>query len=137
MTPIMVYKDLYMEIMVFLGASGGAYQNIDIDTYRDIIDALFDGRYRVTRDDNGNLISFTSWWMIHEADVEAVKNGGRPKDISTGPIFYVADHAGIGTVAGLIQYLRITFGNRDCCFHHKFKHPSQFRYRRKTEAHSV
>lgn len=126
-----------MEITDFLHKSGGTYQNIDTGTYRDIIDALFDDRYRVARDDDGNITGFTSWWMIHERDLEVVKNGGRPKDISAGSIIYVADHAGTNSVTGLIKFLRATFGNVDCCFHHKFKHPTQFRYRPKTEAHSA
>jgi len=125
----MDFKELYIEIMVFLGESGGTYRNVDVFTSHDIIDSVFDGRYRITRNESGRITGFTSWWMIHKRDLEMVKNGERPADIHSGPIVYIADHAGENTCPGLMKHIRRTMGEIDSCWHHRFKHPRQFRYR--------
>ena len=126
-------RDLYLEITEFLSASGGSYACIDTDTYRDLIDAILDGRCRVTRDDSGGITSATTWWMIHEADLDLVKNGGKPVDLSGGTIVYVADHAGAGCYPELIRFIRTNIGKRGVCWHHRYKHPVQFRYYPKKE----
>ena len=125
----MIDRDLYIEVMAFLSNSGGTYRNLDNDTCRDVIDALFENQYRLVRDASGNIASFTTWWMIHDADLEMVKNGQRPKDTTGGNIVYVADHAGKGSYPALINYLRDRLGEIDCYWHHRFKHPDKFRYR--------
>ena len=121
-------KELYLEITEFLSRSGGSYTSIDTATYRDIIDALLDKRYRITRDESGNITAFTSWWMIHESDIDAVIHGGRPDDLSTGTIVYVADHAGPSGYPELIRFIRTTIGKKGVCWHHRYKQPSQFRH---------
>ena len=121
----MDYKALYIEATAFLHASGGSYRDIDTATYRDIIDALFDGRYRVTRNNDGELTSFTTWWMIHEYDIELVKNGGKPNDVNAGSVVYIADHAGVCSTTTMIKFIKsmTDWG----CWHHRYKQPSQFR----------
>lgn len=79
----------------------------------------------------------TTWWMINEADIDLVKNGGRPKDVNAGTIVYIADHAGQGAYPGLVKYLRDTVGEIDSCWHHRYKHPGQFRYRHRKEDRNV
>ena len=121
-------RELYVEVVDFLSKSGGAYQKMDSTTYHDIIDAILENRYRVSRNSDGNISAFTAWWMIYEADIELVKNGGRPADISTGSVVYVADHAGTGAYPDLIRFIRSTIGRRGVCWHHRYKQPGQFRY---------
>lgn len=125
----MVDRDVYMEIVDFLISSGGAYRSLDSGTCRDLIDSLSNGQHRIVRDHAGELISFTSWWMIREEDLEIVKQGERPADITGGNIVYIADHA--GGYHRIISFLRDTVGNIDSCWHHRFKDPAQFRFRRK------
>lgn len=122
-----------MDVMAFLSEADGAYRVIDAETTRDIIDALFDGRYRVVRSESGLLVGFTSWWMIRESDIDTVKAGHRPLDISGGSIVYIADHAGVGCYPDLIRFIRTVIGKKGVCWHHKFKHPRQFRYYPKKE----
>jgi hypothetical protein len=121
-------RKLYLEITEFLSTSGGSYTSIDTSTYRDIIDAILDERYRVVRDDSGRITSVTTWWMIHETDIELVKNGGRPKDLSSGAVVYISDHAGCGGYPGLIRFIRSNICKRGACWHHRYKHPALFRY---------
>lgn len=121
-------KALFVEIVDFLAASEGAYKRIDGDTYRDIIDALLAGRYRIIRDSAGSVITFTTWWLIHERDIGLVKGGNRPGDIDGGTIVYVADHAGKGGYPELIRFIRSTIGKKGVCWHHRYKQPEQFRY---------
>lgn len=116
--------------MGFLAESGGAYAQHDTGTCRDIIDALFDNRFRITRHPDGTIKSVTTWWMIHEKDMDEVARGGKPADISTGPIVYVADHAGPG-ITKMISFFR-TISDWGC-WHHRYKQPEQFRqYRSRT-----
>jgi hypothetical protein len=121
-------KKLYLEITAFLSRSGGSYRQIDTATYRDLIDALLDDRCRVVRDGTGDICGVTTWWMVHERDLDTVKYGYKPEDITTGSIVYVADHAGKQQYPALIRFIRTTIGKKGVCWHHKFKHPNQFRY---------
>jgi hypothetical protein len=130
----MITQELYAEIVDFMYHSGGAYRSMDTATYRDVIDALFDGRYRVTRSD-GDITSFTTWWLIHEADINIVREGGKPDDISSGNIVYIADHAGADSCHELIRFIK-TFTDHGC-WHHRYKHPKQFRqYKKRGNAHA-
>lgn len=126
-------KETYIEITDFLSNSGGSYANIDTLTYRDIVDAIIDDRFRVIRDGSGGITTVTTWWMIHEADLDLVKNGGRPDDLSNGSIVYIADHAGSGSYPDLIRFIRSTIGRKGVCWHHRYKHPGMFRYYPKKE----
>ncbi|CAB4211884.1 hypothetical protein UFOVP1419_43 [uncultured Caudovirales phage] len=120
-------KELYLEITEFCAGCGGTYTNMDTATYRDLLDALFDGRYRITRDDAGQIVTVSTWWLIHPDDIELVRQGGRPHDISSGSVVYVADHCG-GGLPGLIRFIREEIGRRGVCWHHKYKSPGRFRY---------
>ena len=121
-------RSLYLEIMDFLNNQGGTYAHIDTDTYRDIIDAIFDGRCRIDRDECGSIIAFTTWWMIRESDIQLVSAGGRPDDISSGTVVYVADHAGKGAYPELIRFIKSNIGVRGVCWHHRWKRPELFKY---------
>jgi hemolysin-activating ACP:hemolysin acyltransferase len=133
----MQIRDTYLEVVDFLSKSGGAYQQFDTATYRDIIDSILDNRFRIVRDDTGAIIAFTSWWMIHERDIELVKSGNRPTDVTRGTVVYVADHAGQGAIFELIRFVRATIGKKGVCWHHRYKQPGQFRYYPKEEGANV
>lgn len=132
----MVEREFYMGIMDFLDSSKGAYSTLDNFTCRDILEALDDGRYRLTTD-GGRITSFSTWWMVHETDLESVKNGIKPADVSTGNICYVADHAGRCSRMGLVKFIREEVAPR-ACWHHRYKDPKQFRtYSEKEGSHNV
>jgi hypothetical protein len=127
----MEVRETYIEIMDFLAACGGAYAQHDTQTCRDVIDAILDDRYRVTRDSSGAILTVSTWWMIRPEDMDLVKNGGHPADISGGTIVYVADHAGKGGYPDLIRFLRTLAS--EACWHHRYKQPGQFRHYPKKE----
>lgn len=129
----MIDKDLYIEVANYLALSGGTYRCLDSQTCRDVIDALHDGCYRIVRDAEGNIISFTSWWMISEPDIELVKNGGKPNDTKTGDIVYIADHAGACSMKPLTEFVR----DRGVCWHNRYKQPGRFRYFPRTKRRHV
>jgi hypothetical protein len=124
----MAERELYMEIVGFLVSSGGTYQYLDDFTCREVLSALDDGRFRLVRDGSGVIKSFSVWWMIHAEDLEAVKQGGRPADVRTGSIVYIADHAGRGTYTGLMKFIRATIAKKGVCWHHRKRLPELFRY---------
>lgn len=128
----MISREEYMEVIDFMITSGGSYSMLDSNTCDDIIVAMNSGRYRVTRNDSGGAIkSFTSWWFIHIDDLEIVKQGNRPADISTGSIVYIADHCGVGSYPSLIRFLRndkMSVGKRGVCWHSRYKQPDTFIY---------
>lgn len=127
-------RETYIEVMNFLAASGGSYTNHDTQTCRDIIDAIINKQCRIVRDQDGHIVTFTSWWMIHEIDLERVKNGFRPRDIFTGNIAYISDHAGAGAYPEMIRFIK-SFTDWGC-WHHRYKHPDRFRqYKKRGIAH--
>lgn len=130
-------KALYLEITEFWHGFKGPYAQIDVATYRDLIDAIIDGRCRVTRDASGLITSASTWWMIWPDDVELVKKGGRPDDINGGSVVYVADHCGSGGLAELIRFIRVEIGKKGVCWHHKYKTPERFRYYPDKVGHNV
>ena len=133
----MVDRDLYMEIVDFLVSSGGAYRLLDSGTCQEVIAALDSGRYRLIRNEQGGIASFTTWWMIHEADLELVRDCGRPADVSSGSIVYIAEHAGVGAYPDLIRFLRAEVAQKGVCWNDHFWRPELFRYFPKKEGQNV
>jgi len=121
--------NLYMEVTSFFAENGGAYQKIDDYTYRDILEAIIDGRITVTRDSDNNITSATTFWRVHEDNLETLANGTKPLDVSSGDIVYIADHAGVGSYPKMIRFIK---SMTDCgCWHHRYKAADQFRIYRK------
>lgn len=131
----MQIRATYIEVTDFIARSGGTYLRLDVETCRDIIDALIEGRYRITRDTDNSITSFTAWWRIYAKDIELVKSGGRPSDLSNGDIIYIADHAGYSSCRDLLRFIR-TITDQGC-WHHRYKQPGQFRFYRKREVVNV
>ena len=121
-------KKLYTDVTNFLNQQGGAYSSIDTDTYRDLIDALIEGRYRLVQS-AGCIESFTSWWMVSEEDVGMVKSGGRPENVLDGDVCYIADQGGPCSRKDIALF--VGDKAKAFCWHHRYKHEKQFRiYRR-------
>jgi hypothetical protein len=124
-------KRLYLTMLRFFKDSGGAYMCLDAFTSHDLLESLFDGRVIIVRDATGNIVSITNIWKIHEADLDAVAQGDKPNDVSTGNIVYIADHAGRGGYPAMIRKLKNEFAVG--CWHHKQKSAEHFRIYRSAQ----
>jgi hemolysin-activating ACP:hemolysin acyltransferase len=101
---------LAQEIVTFMRSCGGVYEQFSIGAIQEVvIIALATGQYLLQRDDKGEIVQFMSYWLIHPEDVGIVEAGGRPDDIKTGEVLYIAEYsnkAGRQAITPFIKELR-------------------------------
>jgi hypothetical protein len=124
-------KQQYLEIVAFLTNCGGIYQLLDTATCMNVIDGLTHGRVLLSRDKLGRLQRVLIYWRVRPEDLELVKSGGKPKDVASGSLLYIAECAGVDGRPGLVRTIKALresqAGFEGVCWHSRCNRPELFR----------
>lgn len=121
-------RSLYDEIVAFMIDRG---VQMERGTYFELADSLFENRYWLERDHAG-VVAFCNFWRVPARDIELVRKGERPRDVTRGDVLFIVDYAsrgGVPAIWRMVRNLRArSAGMQGVILFHRHTGQENFRY---------
>lgn len=110
-----------VEVCEFLQSVGGPYEVITPEICENVAYSLASDQYVYEKG-----LYFAGYWRVNYDDIEALLEGKRPEDITSGPICYVAEAASVDGAVRMMRDLKSRNKDAEAAMFHRGRRLMKF-----------